>query len=388
MVARLSGFPSMQDVVHLASTFDTRLVRTTMVLDHLEIAMALPELLASTGHPQIDQIIQGVIGVFDLVFPNRLLGCYLQGSCADGQITALSDIDMAIVFHGELTAAESAHFDQILRACYQLSARRLDIGAFGERTLLHADQIRFPHDDLVAIYATTIKRVSRHVYGRDIRSQIPIIPITLFTRCVMHFAFPILASQRGHAATLTVPFTYPDPNDPFYGYTQRKLRDSNGWMQPSTKRLVHSTLFITTALVAFLAHRHAGSGREAVRLYHQYIGDQWGTFLDDLTSHCQHQWGYRVPEATHDQHKLREFCEQGLAFVNHFLAHYKAYLLSELQQPDPVIQRFALERLQRIIYPESAVVDAIQSCTISDTSLVQQAAVQALAIYRQYVEAT
>jgi predicted nucleotidyltransferase len=65
--------------------------------------MALPELLASTGHLQIDQIIQGVIGVFDLVFPDRLLGCYLQGSCADGQVTTLSDIDMAIVFHGELT---------------------------------------------------------------------------------------------------------------------------------------------------------------------------------------------------------------------------------------------------------------------------------------------
>jgi hypothetical protein len=264
----------------------------------------------------------------------------------------------------------------------------LDIGAFGEHTLLHADQLQFPHDDLVAIYATSIKRVSRHVYGRDIRSQIPTIPITVFTRCVMHFVFPILASQRGHATTLTVPFTYPDPSDPFYGYTHRKLRDSTGWKQPSTKRLVHSTLYITTALVAFLAHCHAGSGREAVRLYHQHIGDQWGTFLDDLTSHCQHQWDYRVPEATHDQQKLRALCEQGLAFVNHFLAQYKIYLLSELQQPDPVIQRFALERLQRIIYPESAVMHAIQSCTISHASPVRQAAVQALAIYRHSAEAT
>jgi hypothetical protein len=354
----------------------------------MEVPVALPELLASTGHPQIDQIIQGVIGVFELVFPDRLLGCYLQGSCADGQITALSDIDMAIVFHGELTEAENTLFEEMLRACYQISARRLDIGAFGERTLLHADQIQFPHDDLVAIYATSIKRIGRHVYGRDIRSQIPTVPITLFTRCVMHFPFPILASHRGHAATLTVPFTYPDPSNSFYGYTHRKLRDSNGWMQPSTKRLVHSTLFMTTALVAFRAHRHAGSGREAVRLYRQHIGDQWCTFLDELTSLCQNQWGYRVPEDAQGQQKLRALCEQGLAFVNHFLVQYKAYLLSELQQPDPVIQRFALERLQRIIYPESAVMDAIQSCTISDSSLVRQAAVQALAIYRQHAEAT
>jgi predicted nucleotidyltransferase len=76
--------------------------------------MALPELLASTGNPQIDQIIQGVIRVFDLVFPSRILGCYLQGSCADGQITALSDIDMAIVFHGELTEAENTLFEEML----------------------------------------------------------------------------------------------------------------------------------------------------------------------------------------------------------------------------------------------------------------------------------
>ncbi len=78
-------------------------------------------------------------------------------------------------------------------------------------------------------------------------------------------------------------------------------------------------------------------------------------------------------------------CEQGLAFVNHFLVYYKAYLLSELQKSDPAIQRFALKRLQQMIYPGPEVMDAIQSCTMSDNALVQQEAVQALECYRQQV---
>jgi hypothetical protein len=56
-------------------------------------------------------------------------------------------------------------------------------------------------------------------------------------------------------------------------------------------------------------------------------GDQWGTFLDEITSLCQNQWGYRVPEATLDQQKLRALCEQGLVFVNHFLARSCAHAL-------------------------------------------------------------
>ncbi len=273
------------------------------------------------------------------------------------------------------------------RAAGSLTASplRLDIGAFSEHTLLHADQLQFPQDELLAIYATSIKRASRHVYGHDIRRLIPIIPITLFTRCLMHFPYPILAGQRGWVPSLTFPLTYPELNDVFYGYTQRKLRDSNGQMQPSTKRLVHSTLFITTALVALLIHKQAGNGREAVQLYREHIGDQWCTFLDELTSLCQNQWGYRVPEDAQGQQKLRTLCEQGLAFVNHFLVQYKAYLLSELQQPDPGIQRFTLQRLQQMIYPGSEVIEAIHPFTMSDNVLLRQDAIQALDCYRQHV---
>lgn len=168
-----------------------------------------------------------------------------------------------------------------------------------------------------------------------------------------------------------------------YGYTDRKLRDSNGRLQPSTKRLVHSSLFITTALVALLTHKHAGNGREAVQLYREYIGDQWSRFLDDLTSLCQNQWGYCVPGDVEDQQKLRVLCEQGLDFVNHFLVHYKAYLLSELQTSDPAIQRFTLKRLQQMIYPGREIMDVIQTFAMSDNALLQQEAVQALDCYRQ-----
>src|SRR4051812_23507371 len=44
----------------------------------------------------------------------------------------------------------------------------------------------------------------------------------------------------------------------------RKLRDSHGSMHPSTKRLIHSTLYMTTALVAYRAQKHVRTQDRAV----------------------------------------------------------------------------------------------------------------------------
>jgi hypothetical protein len=73
-----------------------------------------------------------------------------------------------------------------------------------------------------------------------------------------------------------------------------------------------------------------------------------------------------------------------LAYANHYLVHYKAYLLDELQQSDPDIQHFALKRLQQIVYPDSDVMDMIQSFTMSDNILLQQEAARTLEIYRHH----
>jgi hypothetical protein len=56
--------------------------------------------LHSTGNQQVDHILQGVIGLYEMIFPGRIRGYYLVGSYADGSAVAASDIDVEIWFKG------------------------------------------------------------------------------------------------------------------------------------------------------------------------------------------------------------------------------------------------------------------------------------------------
>ncbi len=60
--------------------------------------MVKPELIASTGDFRCDRIAQGVIGVFEATFPNRVRGYYLRGSRASGTSIGGSDIDLFVIF--------------------------------------------------------------------------------------------------------------------------------------------------------------------------------------------------------------------------------------------------------------------------------------------------
>jgi Nucleotidyltransferase domain len=79
-------------------------------------------LASSTGHPQIDEIIRGLIGIFEIAFPGRIRGCYLVGSYADGSAVALSDIDLRVVFkEGFADSAEEERVRQVRGYCRQIS---------------------------------------------------------------------------------------------------------------------------------------------------------------------------------------------------------------------------------------------------------------------------
>lgn len=52
----------------------------------------------STNHPKINQILQGVIGVFEKVFPQRIRGYYLRGSHCSASAVPNSDLDLYVIF--------------------------------------------------------------------------------------------------------------------------------------------------------------------------------------------------------------------------------------------------------------------------------------------------
>jgi hypothetical protein len=221
-------------------------------------------LLASSGNQQIDQITSGVIEILQTSFPNRIRGYYYQGSCADGALTPLSDIDLSVVFIDEQTAIEQQHFTAIRSACKRISPRNLDLSCSDETTVLHADHLRFQPDWGPVLAAITLKCASIPAYGVDIRQAIPFVPRDVYIRTLMHFPYLVLAGQRKNLPQLSYPLDYPDPEDQFLGYIGRLLRAADGTLTPSTKRLVHASGFIATALLALQVPVFVADKRTAI----------------------------------------------------------------------------------------------------------------------------
>jgi hypothetical protein len=303
---------------------------------------------ASSGNAQIDEITAGVLTLMDLQFGERISGCYFEGSCADGALTPLSDIDLTLVFHERCTPLEQQRFAALAAACRRISSRSLDIGCTDTATLLHADTLPFQPDCLPVLQAIMLKCASVCIYGADLRSAIPLVSHAVYRRTLMHFPYPVLAGQRKHPPTLPIPLPLLDPTDEFYGYTGRRLRAADGTLQPSTKRIVHASGFIATALVALNTSVYVANKRTVLTVYRQQINDEWAEHLENVHTYCRLKWGYAVPTAPEDRSILRAICAREHAFENHFLAIYQDYLRREQHTDDPVAQQFARERLARL----------------------------------------
>src|SRR6266545_5853804 len=48
-----------------------------------EYVMEMLTLYASTGNPQVDNVLRGAIGILEDLFPERVRSCYLHGSFVD-----------------------------------------------------------------------------------------------------------------------------------------------------------------------------------------------------------------------------------------------------------------------------------------------------------------
>jgi hypothetical protein len=305
-------------------------------------------LLASSGNAQIDEITAGIIAIMEFQFPSRIHSYYFEGSCADGAITPLSDIDLSILFKDQQTAIEQQHFVILKAALKRISSRNLDMSCVDERMVLHADLLRFQADWSPVFHAITLKLASLPIYGADLRQAIPLVPRDTYIRTFMHFPYLVLAGQRKHQPQLPDPLDYPEPTDEFFGYTGRLLRAPDGKLTPSTKRVVHASGYIATALVALRTSSFVADKRTAVVEYCTQINDIWAEHLEAIQHYCRVQWGYRVPEVPADRAILRQLCQRQLDFENHFLSIYKDYLRHEQETVDEAARQFARERLLKI----------------------------------------
>ncbi|MEM8534752.1 MAG: nucleotidyltransferase domain-containing protein [Chloroflexota bacterium] len=244
------------------------------------------DLRTATGVAQIDQTMMCLVDLMDLVFPDRVRGYYLEGSYVDGSANTLSDLDIVVVFKHALSEAESQTFKRLLGACKQISSCALDIAVLGEDALFAVDTADFRDDALLVLTATTLKFASQPVHGDDVRAHIPQVPLDTYTRVLMHFPALVMAGPRGHPQILPFPIESPDPTDQFLGYTGRRLRGRDGRVYPSTKRIVHSTAFIASALLAYHVGQYSPTKRQAMTSYEQHFDDKWAPFLREVHEHC------------------------------------------------------------------------------------------------------
>jgi predicted nucleotidyltransferase len=331
--------------------------------------MAEVALLASTGDARADQILRDVVALIEARLPDRVGGYYLVGSYAVGEARPSSDIDLIVLLKGELAEGDLERFAAARDACRRISPIQLDITLESEAKFLRIGGVWF-------------QTASLFLYGEDIRPHIPRKPVEQHIRDLMHSIYPLLARVRGNPPVLTYPLDYPDPAGALRGYDVR-FRDRPESLRTPTKDLVNNVLGVANVLLLLQARQYVGAGRkrDIPEQYRQWVGDEWATLVEDIFAYCRVGWDYRVPDAPGDRARLYELCEHALAFENHFLLRYKAFLLADLQQPAAAIQLRAARRLGQLVYRDPFMASALRRLAQAPSRELRDAVAEALFRY-------
>jgi len=328
-----------------------------------------------SGNTQVDDIVRGLVGIYEAVFPGRVRGYYLTGSHAEGDATALSDLDLCVVLKGDFADAEEAQRARRLNQVFytaRLTPIRLDIPARAESALSPLDRV-------------LLKLASRVVYGEDICDDIALPDLPSYRRATTRMAVQnariVLRGRdlRG-PETLIFPLDYPDRHEEFHGYTQKRIPF---WYPPSIERglkeLVTTVGRMATALIALLAGRYVPQRRDSVHLYRECIGDGWTEYVAAIYELGKGRWGYLLPEDEADRRALRDLCRWTLAFENHFLSTFRTYLLAELRGKDDTGKSFAAQQLGEVLYPgDEAIATALREVIQGDNAALCQEATATL----------
>lgn len=311
---------------------------------------------------------RGVIAAFEQAFPGRLRACYILGSYADASAIGTSDLDLTVIFAGAFVSPDERDAARRLASvCAAEAPTELDIEIKDEESLSQG-------------VSPNLKLASAHIYGTDIRGQLPLISLEAWTRDRMHSSWWRIARLFARPAVIMPSLEYPEPTQPFLGYTRRTIRLADGRLVPSTRDLIRLTGWAATALLALERGVYVAGKRDAHLLYHEHIGGPWDTFIADIYELCRARWSYLIPENQEDRTRLREICERTLLFERHFLARYNPYLIAELQSGD-AHAREACEVMRRAPLADAAVLRELRCLEREGVDDVRAAARAALAAY-------
>jgi predicted nucleotidyltransferase len=221
-----------------------------------------------------------VVETFDTRFPGRVQACYLIGSYADDTAVGLSDIDLIVVFRDCYRDEQEKESAQTLaqELANQLGPIRLDVTPREQAAI----------DTMYAVIRVGLKHGSKLVFGQDIRDRITLPAHDEYVQDVIAGAMFFISRLHGIERVSSLPLTYPDPTDKYFGYTKKRFAD---WYPPNitagTKEFVAAVSRIATATVALNTGKSIGSKSEGIRLYHEIIGGAWGEFAAAVYQRCK-----------------------------------------------------------------------------------------------------
>ncbi|NWJ46726.1 MAG: hypothetical protein HXX08_12675 [Chloroflexi bacterium] len=323
------------------------------------------ELASTTGNRRIDNILGGVVGLLEIVFPGRILSYYLTGSYADGSQVETSDLDIELIFKGVLTSQERDLVRDISMQLSLLAQIFIDVHPQGESTL--QEKVNY-----------FIKLGGHFIYGEDIRDTIPEISTEKYVHWAAHTPISRMLFWRGVPQFLRYPLEAVNPAEEFYGYAQRELILPDGEHVHSIKEMVAAVGWMATAIIAMKTGRVAIGKENCLRLYLELVADEWAGFVEDAFYKGRNLWHYLIPQEVQDREALREICGRVPLFENHYLNLYRNFLLDEIKSPDRDARRVAIHRLGEIIYPGDEALIALKGLESGDDLELQSEINQAI----------
>ncbi len=308
-----------------------------------------PELIESTGDRRCDAITQGLIGIIDIAFPDRLRGVYLRGSRVGGTAVEGSDLDLYVIFKEQF--ADRDDFDRarnLVDHCARLSSVLLEGIVLGEKILRHPQAVST---------ALNLKLGTRLLYGEDVRAGLPHFDAAGYLRSVIHTPMNSYLFPDQRQEPLDFPLRHIVPDGPYFGFDQWPTPDADGQDQPSTKLIVATVGWTATAIIALRTGRYVRDKSDCVEQYRRHVADEWTELVSQTHDLCRNRWHYRIPAGDHDRRTLSDLCERTLPFQNHFLALYRDFQRAELASGDPERRRLAEQRLAQIAYPDAPPVE-------------------------------
>jgi predicted nucleotidyltransferase len=323
----------------------------------------LPLSPVPTGIAAVDTVVARLARELGDAFPGEIHSLYLFGSFVDGSAVSSSDIDLIVVSNAELTDDERARVQSLSPLLSDIAECHVDLLPIAADQLLRSGHWRLEANSLL-------------VAGEDLRPHLPRETLAAYLRRYSHAPYAYMANVLRDTNRLVFPVAPPISDTEYSGYARTPERMEPG---ESIKAFVATVCWIATLLVGFQAGQKVASRHESSNLYHEAVGGQWASFVDDVYRLGKLAWAYRVPESADDRRRLRRLTDAMPGFENHYLAVYRSFLLDQLKDANPDAQLEAIDRLREwVVFPDDDVRETLRQLAVSTDERLRDSATKTL----------